>query len=119
MVMEMNERNVPTTPIAYGSSMDYTIPTELEWNLEKSERCELHRGFNFEYAARVFWDPKRLTVEDKRFDYGERRYQSTGKIDGRIFVLVYCIRGQTTRIISARKANKREVKRYENHAIQT
>lgn len=98
--------------------MDYTSPTELEWDAEKSKRCEQRRGFNFEYAAKVLWDPKRLTHEDKRFDYGEQRYQSIGKIEERIFVLIYCLRGETTRIISARKANKREVKRYENHAIQ-
>lgn len=101
------------------SSLDYTISAVLEWDAAKSERCERDRGFNFEYAAQALWDPSRLVREDKRFNYGEQRFQLIGKIEDRVFVLVYALRSQTTRIISARKANKREVKRYENRAIQT
>ncbi len=98
--------------------MNYTFSQELEWDRAKSERCEERRGFNFEYAAQVLMDPNRLIREDKRFNYGERRFQLIGKIGDRVFVIVYSPRGQITRIISARKANKREVKRYENRALQ-
>jgi uncharacterized DUF497 family protein len=37
-----------------------------------------------------------------------------GSIDQRVFCVVYTLRGSTIRIISARKANQREVNRYEN-----
>jgi len=48
--------------------------------------------------------------------YGEDRYQLIGRIDERLFVLVYTPRHNAIRIISARKANTREVKRYENRS---
>jgi uncharacterized DUF497 family protein len=54
-----------------------------------------------------------LVVEDDRFDYGERRYVSIGLIRGRVHVMVFIRRGATVRLISLRKANRREVKRYE------
>jgi uncharacterized DUF497 family protein len=49
-----------------------------------------------------------------RWNYGEDRYQLLGSIETRVFFLVYTLRGETIRIISARKANRREVQRYEN-----
>lgn len=75
---------------------------EFEWDETKSETCFQERGFDFAYAAQAFFDPHRLIREDLR------------RIDSRIFVVVYTPRANATRIISARKANNREVKHYEN-----
>jgi uncharacterized DUF497 family protein len=61
------------------------------------------------------WD-NALIVADTRRDYGERRYQAFGLIAERLHVLVFTPRSRTTHIISLRKANKREVKRYEAQA---
>jgi uncharacterized DUF497 family protein len=61
------------------------------------------------------WD-NALIVEDTRTDYGERRFQALGFIDGRLHVLVFTPRAANTHVISLRKANKREVKRYEAYA---
>lgn len=87
----------------------------FEWDEAKSERCFRERGFDFAYAARAFFDPDRLIQADTRHDYGEARYQLIGKIEDRLFVVVYTPRQNAIRIISARKANQREVKYYENH----
>lgn len=51
---------------------------------------------------------------DTRHSYGEERYQLLGKIEQRLFVVVYTPRHHAIRIISARKANQREVRRYED-----
>jgi uncharacterized DUF497 family protein len=51
---------------------------------------------------------------DTRHSYGEDRYQLTGMIDRRLFVLVYTSRHDAMRVISARKANQREIKYYED-----
>ena len=59
-------------------------------------------------------DPARQIHQDNRWDYGEDRYQLLGTIERRIFVVVYTARGEVIRIISARKANQREVEDYEN-----
>lgn len=44
----------------------------------------------------------------------EERYQLTGMIEKRLFVVVYTPRRDAIRVISARKANQREVKHYED-----
>lgn len=72
------------------------------------------RGFDFAYAARAFFDPDRIIKIDNRHCYSEDRYQLMGLIEQRLFVLVYTPRQTAMRIISARKANQREVKHYEN-----
>ena len=74
------------------------------------------RGFDFAYAARAFFDPDRLVQEDTRYSFGEERYQLTGRIESRVYVIVYTLLNDSMRIISARKANQREVKQYENRA---
>lgn len=51
---------------------------------------------------------------DTRHSYGEARYQLMGKIERRLFVVVYTPKHGAMRIISARKANQREVKHYED-----
>lgn len=94
--------------------MGYNWAIELEWDEAKSNACFEERGFDFAYAAQVFFDPYRIVQLDTRHDYGEDRYQVLGKIDGRLFVVVYTPRYYWTRIFSARKANQREVRRYEN-----
>jgi hypothetical protein len=92
---------------------------EFEWDQNKSEKCFTERGFDFAYVIRAFFDPNRLVQRDKRYDYGEKRYQLIGKIDERVFVVIYTPRKRTLRIISARKANTREVRHYhENTACE-
>lgn len=87
---------------------------EFEWDQDKSDTCFSERGFDFAYVIHAFLDDERLIQKDTRWDYGEDRYQLLGVVDGRIFFIVYTIRGSMVRIISARKANQREVQKYEN-----
>lgn len=86
----------------------------FEWDDAKSEACWNERGFDFAYAAHAFFDPARQISQDTRHSYGEDRYQLMGMVEGRLFMVVYTPRAQSLRIISARKANTREVQRYEN-----
>ncbi|MFY9237328.1 MAG: BrnT family toxin [Roseovarius sp.] len=85
---------------------------EFEWDEDKSAACFQERGFDFAYAAQVFFDPDRTVLPDDRMTYGEARYQVYGTIAGRLFVVVFTQRGRRLRIISARKGNQREVRRY-------
>ncbi len=70
------------------------------------------RGIDFLLAENFVWDSA-LVVEDTRSDYGERRFIALGLVGARVHVLVFTPRGETVRIISLRKANRREVARYE------
>lgn len=86
---------------------------EFEWDEAKSNACFAERGFDFAYVVRVFLDPDRRVEVDDRFDYGEPRCRVIGRIGRRVFVVVYTPRAGRLRLISARKANQREIRRYE------
>ena len=91
---------------------------QFEWDNVKNSACFERRGFDFAYALRAFLDPRRIVAQDRRRDYGEDRYRLLGTVDGRAYVIVYTLRGSSIRIISARKANRREVTDYEHNARQ-
>ena len=96
---------------------------EFEWDDAKSDACLAHRGFDFAYAIRAFLDDDRVVGRDRRWDYGEDRYRLLGAIEGRVFVVVYtmrgsAMRGSAMRIMSARKANGREVREHEQNTRQ-
>ena len=96
--------------------MDYDDHVEFEWDELKSEACFVSRKFDFEFACRAFADPNRLVLRDLREDYGEPRFELSGAIDGRLYVVVFTWRAGKVRMISARKANRREVARYGNRS---
>ena len=87
---------------------------DFEWDAEKSDACFVQRGFDFAYAAHAFFDPDRTIHADARRDYGEERYRLSGRIEGRLYVVVYTVRGAAIRIISARKANQRENQQHDH-----
>ena len=91
---------------------------EFEWDDAKSDDCFAQRGFDFVYVVRAFLDPNRIVGRDRRWDYGEDRYRLLGAIAGRVFLVIYTMRGSAIRIISARKANRREVGEYEHDTRQ-
>jgi uncharacterized DUF497 family protein len=73
------------------------------------------RGLSLELARLLFEGPF-IEEQDARHDYGETRFIATGPIaelGGRLFVVVYTWRGATRRIISFRKANDRETRKYQ------
>lgn len=87
---------------------------DFEWDEARNETCFQERRGDFAYAARAFFDLDRLVQADTRHSYGEDRYQLMGRIEQRLLVAVYTQRLGAVRIISARKANPREVKHYED-----
>ena len=85
----------------------------FEWDDRKDIQNIAKHGIPFEYAVRVFLDPHRLDSEDSRRDYSEERRLTLGKIVERLFVVAYTPRGKLIRLISARKANEREQRQYD------
>lgn len=85
----------------------------FEWDARKGAQNIAKHGVPFEYAARVFLDEQRLDAVDDRRDYGEERRLTLGKIEGRLYVVAYTPRSQVIRLISARKANERERRHYD------
>ena len=85
---------------------------EIEYDLAKSERNEVLRGLPFSLVAAFDFDTA-LIAPDTRETYGEDRYIAVGSIEGRLHVVAYTVRGLRLRVISFRKANAREARRYE------
>jgi uncharacterized DUF497 family protein len=80
---------------------------ELEFDPAKNARNIRERGISFERLADMDLETA-IAVEDARTDYGERRVTLFGKIDDRLHVAVVTYRGDKVRVISLRRANKRE-----------
>lgn len=84
----------------------------FEWDEGKSDANLEERGFDFAFATLIFEGPI-VVVEDRRRDYGERRFVAIGIADGFHLTVVFTdrsgTRGRVTRrIISARRSNRRE-----------
>jgi hypothetical protein len=69
-------------------------------------------GVSLSEAADLDWD-RVLAKMDTRADYGEPRQIGYGPIGRRLYCVVFVERRSTVRIISLRKANRREIARYE------
>ena len=85
---------------------------KYEWHEPKRLSNLAHHGLDFLSASDFDWESA-LVYEDTRRDYGEIRYIAYGKLSGRLTVMVFSLRNGIIRIISLRKANSREVTRYE------
>ena len=81
---------------------------EFEWDKNKNKSNIEKHGIDFSYAKDVFFDRKRISSPDLRKDYGENRWVSIGKFADTIIVVIYTIRNNIYRIISARYAKKKE-----------
>ena len=85
----------------------------FEWDFgNKDKNWKKHRVANLE-AEEVFFDPHKRIYQAKR-EQGEDRILLIGKtIDGRLLFVVFTIRQNLVRVISARDLNRRETKLYE------
>jgi uncharacterized protein len=79
----------------------------IEWDDSKNCANREKHGLAFEDVHLVFKGPTVTFLDDRR-DYGEVRYITMGLLAGRTVVVVHAPRGESTRIISMRKANARE-----------
>ena len=89
--------------------------SDVSFDPAKNERNIASRGISFEVAEQFEWDTA-MIVEDLRREYGERRFQALGFIAGRLHAMVFTPRAEKIHVISLRRANRREVRRYEAEA---
>ncbi|WP_422023704.1 BrnT family toxin [Pyruvatibacter mobilis] len=85
---------------------------EFEWDDAKAAANLAKHGVAFDEILDFRWD-RAILLEDTRRDYGEPRYIALGPIASRIYVVVFTRRSPAIRLISLRKANRREVASYE------
>lgn len=85
----------------------------FEWDESKRLANIEKHGVDFRLAAAIFFGPT-IEADDLREDYGEPRRLALGRVGTDHFVVVYTLRGQTKRLISAWKAGRHDRKRYED-----
>lgn len=85
---------------------------KFEWDEDKAAGNLRKHGVDFDFAARVFDDPVAIEVIDDREDYGEERIALIGMARHTLLKIVYTLRGDRIRIISARKATRHEQEDY-------
>jgi uncharacterized DUF497 family protein len=84
---------------------------EIEFDPQKRRENERRRGLPFSMVERFDFEAA-LIVEDTRIDYRERRWIALGRISRRAFVVAFTWRDGRLLVISFRKANTRESRRY-------
>ena len=90
------------------------MPLTFEWDLRKARLNLAKHGVAFEEASTIFGDSLSLTIPDPEHSRMERCHITMGTaFNGKLLVVVHTDRGDNIRIISARRANRRERKFYE------
>jgi hypothetical protein len=84
----------------------------IEFDANKNDTNIRDRGLSFERVANFYFETA-VFRQDTRRDYGEIRLRALGYLDGRIHALVFAEAATGIRVISFRRANKREVLMYE------
>lgn len=86
---------------------------KFEWDEDKNQANIAKHGLRFEDAQRIF-DGFTVDAVDDRIDYGEERIISLGLLDGiAVLAVIHTDRNDVYRIISARPANRKERKCYD------
>jgi len=90
------------------------VPLTFEWDSRKARSNLVKHGVGFAEGSTVFGDSASLTIPDPEHSLAENRYITMGKaFNGKLLVVVHTDRGDNIRIISARRASRRERQRYE------
>lgn len=84
---------------------------EITYDPAKDAANQAKHGVSLALAVELEWET--LWAEpDARHDYGEGRFIGYATLADRLYCVIFTDRGECRRIISLRKANPREVKRY-------
>jgi uncharacterized protein len=89
---------------------------EFEWDDAKALENYNRHGVAFKFATAAFRDPLAIDLIDDRFRYGEERHIRIGVAKRVVVFVAYTLREERTRIISARRATKREKDEYRKQA---
>lgn len=91
----------------------------FEWDEAKNQTNQRKHGLSFEEAVQVFRDPLQVSIQD-RIEHGEERWQTFGLVHGVLLVMVaHTVHEEdqeetVVRIISARRADRKERRFYED-----
>lgn len=86
---------------------------QFEWDARKADANLVKHGVSFEEALSCFFDPEQVVFHDPEHSSDEDRELLIGHSSrGRLVIVSYTLRGRCARLISARKATRRETQNY-------
>lgn len=88
---------------------------QFEFDRDKSDANKLKHGLTLREAARI-WEGSHVEVTARTID--EPRWMAIGMIQGKPYACIYTIRGETTRLISCRRARAKEVQLYHDYVTR-
>ncbi len=87
---------------------------QYEWDYDKDSINIAKHGVSLAIIETFEWGSARVVIDDRR-NYGETRYIANGFIQERLHIIIFTLRNDiAVRVISVRKANKREIRSYYN-----
>lgn len=86
----------------------------VEWSEQKAETNRRKHGIDFDEAVEALYRPVLIRRSDRN---NEERWLAIGETERRVIAVVFTWRGDTLRIISARRARKNEERSYRNAAL--
>lgn len=90
------------------------MPLRFEWDPVKADKNLTKHGVSFVEATTAFGDALSLTIPDPDHSTREQRFLLLGRsLPGRLLVVSHTEMGDTIRIVSARRADRRERRTYE------
>ena len=93
--------------------------TEFDWDGGNAEKNWLRHRVSQSESEQVFFNRPLVVAEDELHSHREGRYLALGRTDlGRLLFVVYTLRGEKIRVISARDMTRREQKEYEHAQAQ-
>jgi uncharacterized protein len=95
---------------------DDRVDLEFEWDPDKDAANEAKHDISFAEATTVFDDPQLIEEDVTRPEHGERRFKAVGRLGQFIGAVIYTDRDGRRRIISARRARRREREQYRQSA---
>ena len=84
----------------------------IEFDPAKGSRNLRERGLSFASVAELDWSTARV-APSRQTQHGEARFVAIGRIEGVVCVTIFTVRGENLRVISLRRAKRREVRDYE------
>ncbi len=88
---------------------------KFDWDPNKNDSNKDKHGIDFNKAKEVFKDPNLVKMNSKHKSSFEERLIAVGEILANLFSVIYTMRDNITRIISARRSNKQERKAYSDN----
>ena len=83
----------------------------IEFDVQKDEANKVKHGLSLEFATELDWENSLVWIDERR-EYGESRMIALAPSTGTLYYVAFVDRDDIRRIISLRRANRREVKHY-------